>query len=92
MNIEIYSKPDCPYCDRAVFIAQQIIQETTHIKYEKKMLDEDFTFEELLEKSPNAKTFPQIFVDGELVGGLMNLKRWSGGQTDNESRIYLWCI
>ena len=21
MNIEIYSKPDCPYCDRAVFIA-----------------------------------------------------------------------
>ena len=39
MNIEIYSKPDCPYCDRAVFIAQQIIQETTHIKYEKKMLD-----------------------------------------------------
>ena len=69
MNIEIYSKPDCPYCDRAVHIAQQIIQETTHIKYEKKMLDEDFTFEELLEKSPNARTFPQIFVDGELIGG-----------------------
>mgnify|MGYP001176547865 FL=1 len=75
MNIEIYSKPDCPYCDRAVHIAQQIIQETTHIKYEKKMLDEDFTFEELLEKSPNARTFPQIFVDGELVGGYTEFEK-----------------
>ena len=75
MNIEIYSKPDCPYCDRAVHIAQQIIQETTHIKYEKKMLDEDFTFEELLEKSPNAKTFPQIFVYGELIGGFNEFEK-----------------
>ena len=75
MNIEIYSKPDCPFCDRAVINAQQIIQETTHIKYEKKMLDEDFTFEELHEKSPNAKTFPQIFVDGELIGGFNEFEK-----------------
>ena len=39
------------------------------------MLDEDFTFEELLEKSPNAKTFPQIFVDGELIGGFNEFEK-----------------
>ena len=64
MNIEIYSKPDCPYCDRAVFIAQQIIQETTHIKYEKKMLDEDFTFEEytkMTEEPITKKSNPEIY-------------------------------
>ena len=52
----------------AAMISAIVLEE--HITaQEKKMLDEDFTFEELLEKSPNARTFPQIFVDGELIGG-----------------------
>ena len=33
------------------------------------MLDEDFTREELFEKFPSARTFPQITVNGELIGG-----------------------
>ena len=75
MNIEIYSKPDCPFCDRAVHIAQQIVQETTHIKYEKKMLDEDFDRETLMETFPGARTFPQIIVDGEKIGGYQEFKK-----------------
>ena len=50
MKIEIYSKTNCVYCDKAVHIAQQIIQETSEHSYDKYMLDEDFTREELLEK------------------------------------------
>ncbi len=39
------------------------------VTYKKYMLGEDFTREELLEKFPTARTFPQITVDGVSIGG-----------------------
>ena len=33
------------------------------------MLDVDFTREQMFEKFPSARTFPQITVNGELIGG-----------------------
>ena len=45
MKIEIYSKPACPFCDKALFLAQQVVQESSHT-YNKYMLNEDFTREE----------------------------------------------
>tara|TARA_X000001036_G_scaffold244400_1_gene228054 strand:- start:2405 stop:2650 length:246 start_codon:yes stop_codon:yes gene_type:complete len=68
MKIEIYSKPACPFCDKALFLAQQVVQESSHT-YNKYMLDEDFTREELFEKFPTARTFPQITIDGDSIGG-----------------------
>jgi len=68
MKIEIYSKPACPFCDKALFLAQQVVQESHHT-YNKYMLNEDFTREELFEKFPTARTFPQITIDGESIGG-----------------------
>jgi glutaredoxin len=69
MHIEIYSKDQCPYCDMAVRKAQAMIQETSEHTYSVKKLGVDFTREELLEKFPDAKTFPQITVDGVSIGG-----------------------
>ena len=80
MKIEIYSKTNCVYCDKAVHIAQQIIQETSEHSYDKYMLDEDFTREELLEKFPNARTFPQIVIDGENIGGYSNFLNYLSGE------------
>ena len=68
------------YCDKAVHIAQQIIQETSEHSYDKYMLDEDFTREELLEKFPNARTFPQIVIDGENIGGYSNFLNYLSGE------------
>jgi glutaredoxin 3 len=68
MKITVYSKPQCPYCDAAIFEATARGAELTV-----KKLDEDFTREELLEQFPNAKTFPQIIVDGESIGGYTQL-------------------
>ena len=68
------------YCDRAVHIAQQMIQETSEHSYNKYMLDEDFTREELLEKFPNARTFPQIVIDGENIGGYSNFLNYLSGE------------
>ena len=68
MKIEIYSKPACPFCDKALFLAQQVVQESVHT-YNKYMLNEDFTREQLMEKFPGARTFPQITINGESIGG-----------------------
>ena len=40
------------------------------------MLNEDFNREEFTEKFPNARTFPQIIVDGELVGGYQEFNQY----------------
>ena len=69
--IEIYSKPSCPYCVRAINLCEQEGYEYTY-----KMLDEDFTREELFEIFPGARTFPQIRIDGENIGGYQQLEEW----------------
>lgn len=63
-KVEIYSKPACPYCVKAKALAEQQGYDLTY-----KMLDQDFTREELFETFPTARTFPQIIVDGEKIGG-----------------------
>ena len=62
--ITIYGKPACPSCTKA-----KALCESRQYKYEYKQLDNDFTKEELLEQFPDARTFPQIIVGGQKVGG-----------------------
>ena len=74
MNIEIYSKDHCPFCDKAVHKAQAMMQENTKIKTAVYKLNEDFSREELFEKFPTARTFPQIIKDEEKIGGFDQLR------------------
>ena len=68
MNIEIYSKDNCPFCDKAVHQAQQMVQESSN-KYIVYKLGVDFEMEDMIKKLPTARTFPQIIVDGKNIGG-----------------------
>jgi glutaredoxin len=67
--IEIYGKDNCPYCDMAKQLCEQ-----KKMDYEYKLLGFDFTREELMETFPGARTFPQIIVDGQKIGGYTELK------------------
>ena len=69
MEVKIYSKNNCGYCDRAKIKLQ---------KYNPKiqMLDQDYTREEFFTKFPNAKTFPQIVINNEHIGGFRDLEKW----------------
>ena len=69
MKVEIYSKPQCPFCVQAKNLAEREGHELTY-----KMLDEDFNREQLMEVFPGARTFPQIIVDGEKIGGFTEFK------------------
>ena len=69
MKVEIYSKPQCPYCDMAKRLAAQKGYDLSY-----KMLDEDFDRDTLMETFPGARTFPQIIVDGDKIGGYTEFK------------------
>ena len=69
MKVEIYSKPNCPFCVQAKGLAEREGHELTY-----KMLDEDFSREQLFEVFPTARTFPQIIVDGNKIGGFTEFK------------------
>jgi len=72
--IEIYGKPQCPFCDRAKALCEQKGYEYTY-----KQLGTDFDREFMLEKFPTARTFPQIVANGEAIGGFQELEIWSQG-------------
>lgn len=67
--IEIYGKDNCPYCDKA-----KALCERKGLDYQYKLLSFDFTREEMFTMFPNARTFPQIKVDGNAIGGYTELE------------------
>ena len=69
--IEIWGKTQCPYCDKAKALCEQ-----NNYEYVYKQLDEDFTREQVFEEFPGARTFPQIKIDGETIGGYQHLETW----------------
>ena len=77
MEVKIYSKNNCGYCDRAKIKLQ---------KYNPKiyMLDKDYTRKEFYTKFPNAKTFPQIIINNEHIGGFHELEKWLAFNSPDE--------
>ena len=69
MKVTIYSVPNCGYCKMAKQLA-----ESKQCDVEYLMMGEDFEPALVREKFPQARTFPQIIVDGEHVGGYTELK------------------
>lgn len=65
----IWSRYNCSFCDKAKMLLQQ-----KGIPYEERKIGDGYTKEDLLEELPNARSVPQIFLDGEYVGGYIELK------------------
>jgi glutaredoxin len=70
MKAIVWSKYHCPYCDQAKALLTQ-----KGIEFEERKVGDGYTREDLLEAVPNARTVPQIFLDGNLIGGFMELKK-----------------
>ncbi len=70
MQITIYSKPNCVYCDKSKALLKGL-----GLSYEEKMFGKDFKSpEELYEAvGKQVRTMPQIQIDGVLVGGYNQL-------------------
>jgi glutaredoxin len=70
MQAIVWSKDQCPYCDQA-----KALLKSRNIEFEERNVSQDWTREQLLEAVPNARTVPQIFLDGKLVGGYTELRK-----------------
>ena len=69
MEISIYSKPNCVFCEKAKMKLQQHNPKIY-------MLDKDYSRDDFFKKFPHAKTFPQIIINNEQVGGYQELEKW----------------
>ncbi len=74
----IYGKDNCPFCERAKALLTQKGLEFNYLTVNK-----DYTREELLEIAPEAKTFPQIWLDNDLDTDLIHI----GGYTELERSL-----
>lgn len=70
MKAVVWSKYHCPYCEQA-----KALLKMKGIEFEEKKIGDGYTKEELLEAVPDARTVPQIFLDGNLIGGFQELKK-----------------
>ena len=67
-EIIIYSKSNCPFCERA-----KNLFDSKDLKYNEIILDgKDEEFSKLIKKT-GFRTVPQIFINGKCIGGYSDL-------------------
>lgn len=80
MSVTVISKPNCPHCDGAKQLLaskslsyDEVIIDVGQPKVDgqRYILAEDFKREH-----PEARTVPQVFIDGVRIGGFADLKRY----------------
>ena len=70
LDVTVFARPGCPACARA-----KAALEGHDIAFEELVLNRDYT-DRTLRAVTAARTFPQVFVNGELVGGADDLESW----------------
>ncbi len=75
MKVEIYTKDQCIWCDRA-----KVLLNAHSIDFDEFDLsndDERIKFYENI--GDNVKTVPQVFIDNKRIGGYQDLRAWLNG-------------
>ena len=76
MKAIVWSMESCPYCMYAKNLLQQKGYEIEEKLVKGKFAKQgEFSKEQLLEAVPGARTVPQIFLDGQCIGGYDDLKK-----------------
>ena len=70
MNITIYTKSNCPNC-----VSAKALLKSKGLGYWEFNTDEKVNLDELQNRAPDARQMPQIFIDGQRVGGLAGLQQ-----------------
>lgn len=79
MKFVVYSKPQCPYCEKA-----KATLTAKGYEWHENKLGVDFDREQLMEMFPTARTFPQIVLlngdNNQNLGGFDGLEKWLATQ------------
>ncbi len=80
MNVVMYSRDNCTYCVQAKILLERIKASVSEIKVTAETRDDlintvrEATATEANPNGVEAKTLPQIFIDGVYVGGFKELQ------------------
>ena len=69
-DVAVFSREGCPFCVRAKGMLRD-----AGIDFEELVLNRDYT-DQALRALTSSFTYPQVFIDGELVGGSDELQQW----------------
>jgi len=68
-DVTVYSGSNCPYCERAKELLKK-----KNVAFQEFNVQQDATkLEEMLARSGGRKSVPQIFINGEHIGGCDDL-------------------
>jgi glutaredoxin-like protein len=70
MDVTVFSRKGCVYCAKAKGLLHD-----AGIEFEELVLNQDYT-DNTLRAVANATTYPQIFINGEHIGGAEDLEKW----------------
>jgi len=75
LKVEIYTKNNCIWCDRA-----KLLLDSKNIEFKEIDLSDDQKREKFYNSiGENVKTVPQIYIDDLRIGGYQDLVAWFNG-------------
>ena len=69
-DIAVFSRPGCAFCAKAKGLLRD-----AGMEFEELVLNRDYT-DQTLRAVADATSYPQVFVDGTLIGGADELEKW----------------
>jgi glutaredoxin len=75
MNLTIYSKSGCPYCDKIKQVAE-FLEIQKSFKVTVYNLNEDFNKDQFYQEFGEGSTFPQVTLDDKHLGGCTDTVRY----------------
>ncbi len=79
LDVTVFARNGCPSCAKAKGLLRD-----AGIEYEELVLNTDYT-DRTLRAVANATTYPQVFVDGALIGGAEDLEAWLASRTADKA-------
>jgi glutaredoxin-like protein len=73
-DVTVFTRPGCPFCAKAKGMLSD-----AGMQYEELVLNRDYT-EETLRAVAGATSVPQVYVNGQKIGGSDDLERWMASQ------------
>ena len=70
LDVAVFTRDGCPFCVRAKGLLND-----AGIEFEELLLNRDYT-DQTLRAVASAITYPQVFIDGKLIGGSDDLAAW----------------
>jgi glutaredoxin-like protein len=75
-DVTVFSRDGCPFCAKAKGLLDQ-----SGIEFEELLLNRDYT-DQTLRAVTTRTTYPQVFINGQHIGGSDDLEEWLGEHSD----------